>query len=371
MSDYQEFKRVRAEFLRLGFEYDTFGSRFAELVQRALPLWNIESLEEDDLNLEFEGRHFEHGFTLSLPLRPFFHVAFKNCTFDGHVEVNNFSSAKFENCEIDSFYIGTSYSNIVVVGGTIRILDTQESGGAHCIFQNVKIEKFYPSRNLNKIAFKKCIFEDAIEMRPSSAVNQFTLVVFEKSIFRCSPNFLKSSFAKDVVFVRCTFEVLTEFAAVYYRDLKQKAVDNHDEFSSTHFASLEMKSKHTDLEFGSEYFLSAGYKLLNDYGLDPFRPVWILFWQGIAAFLVWGLAVAWTGSAFVSGSERAPLLSEGWQLVYLTFLSVLGPLRLFGTFDLVKLETFSSQVILWFFTAMASLLWFFIILAVRRRFKVG
>jgi hypothetical protein len=299
-------------------------------------------------------------------------IHFEECKFLDYVHCNRFVSMAFANCSIEKLTMPDDTTQLAVMGGSVHELTSSwDKQGTHCLFDNVTIENSYFKSRLQEVFFKMCTFTREISFKiESNRDKTMQNLYFTNCMFKCAPDFMGCNFSKSVSFYNCKFTVASEATGKYYRDLKHKMSDNHDELSASFFGGMEMKTKHGDLTFGIEYCLSHGYSWLSDHGLDQFRPVRLLSWLAGAALLTWGLVLAWSGE-FAKSETSGEHLSSAMQIIYLTFVSILGPLRLLGGFNLLKIDTFASQLLMWAFTTVASLLWFFVIMAVRRRFKVG
>ncbi|WP_374028306.1 hypothetical protein ACES2J_08215 [Bdellovibrio bacteriovorus] len=360
MTSLVNFRQKKKDFQHGGFRRDTLGDLFATLVMEGQRLHDENQLEPDDYEFRFVKEIYDFSFGPYRHQDRFFTVTFVECEFKGAVNFRQIKNLTFHNCQIHELCMNIETTPLSVVGGSIERLSGSASGAL--LFNSVDISVFMPDTYLVGAQFTGCKFlRDVFPVSASS----FERVNFVDCTFFGNPNFIKCTFSKDVKFVSCGFKNYDNISAVYFQDLKQKMSDNHDDLSAHLFGAHELKCKDHGLHWGIEKMLALGYRALNDYGLDPYRPLEHLFWLGLGSFVVWGNYICHVGPFNIEG------VSAPAQMLYLTFVSVLGPLRVFGTFNPLKDSGLGSQVVLWCFTMMASILWFFLILAVRRRFKVN
>lgn len=179
-------------------------------------------------------------------------------------------------------------------------------------------------------------------------------------------------FGNNVDFFGCVFTRTTSDYEVIYRKFKKDFQEHRHENLFNLFGSLELECHHSTLKLlrpSINYFLSSMYNYLNRFGLDPYRPfMWLGVLFSIAVF-VWSLNIFVLGPFEVE--NKGLKINEIEQFFYLSFVSILGPLKALGIFSLLKIQTLLAQTILFVFNLISSLLWFFLILAIRKRFRVS
>lgn len=332
--------------------------------------WHDDDIVPDKFWIVIDGKTFDFDIKLDASQLPrSVIIQFKNCTFRKLFCPIGFRAVVTSNCIFNEFELSAlPFQSCNVYEGSIEHLFTPKdssSGGAK--FADLNIKKFTIYNSIFEVFFPRVIFERIKTISWSKDVT-LKAVRFNECTFDCLPDFLECSFKKDVEFKDCIFMADKSNAAVFYRDLKHKMSDNKNDFAAAFFSGKELRCTHDEIRLIREKVLSWGYRILSNYGLAPYRPMIYLFVLTVGSYWCWKFSIELFG--LFKMKEHAIPLDANDQAMYLAAISMLGPWRVLGTFDLLIINTPWPQMILWFFTSVSSLLWFFFLLAIRRRFKV-
>ncbi len=222
-----------------------------------------------------------------------------------------------------------------------------------------------------------------------SNTNFLNALSFKKCTFKDAPNFLGSTFHASTLFEdSCKYhDTTSKDSLLRYRYLKSQMHEIGDDHQASVFQALEFESRyHTvlknkslwDKEYGLEKASSWILKHVHDYGRDLKHPfMWIIAF----GIFFWSIYISFDGytcsgvehlegwlksSCEITGKTRQNLLLN-W---YSSWVNMTGPIGILykngiitPTNGWIKL-TESIQMVI------SSLLWFFIITSIRRRFKV-
>lgn len=159
------------------------------------------------------------------------------------------------------------------------------------------------------------------------------------------------NFKYDVNFIDCEYIMLEKNLEPVFRKIKKDFYNNGNDLAGNVFSALEMKCHHLRLTFKNNFadkFIGTLYQGLNDFGLSPYRPLLWLIGFGTIVFVL---------NHFITPSVA--------QNNFEVFLS--GPFKLLSK-DLNYLNVSGIKQML--LNVLSGLMWFFIILGVRKRFKI-
>lgn len=294
---------------------------------------------------------------------------FENCQFFEPVNIR-FPNSTFLNCNFTNLFLEASLDSFKCSGekiDTLNLSTNQEPEGGY-YFSKLNINKLKINGELYNVYFRECSFKDEVIAEYSQ--RPYKKVYFEKCEFYAAPDFLEASFSKAVGLDGNRFNKLDRHSMRCYQDLKHKFSENHDDAGVATFGAMELKCKHTFSEANLiERVCSNGYKFISDFGLDPFRPGLFLFIQFISSIFIF-MTITSTLGLFAAKNKDLILNTELLQSLYLSLVTTLGPFRILGDFNLLEVVTPMPQIVMFLLSALSSLLWFMLILAIRRRFKV-
>ncbi|OYZ13514.1 MAG: hypothetical protein B7Y39_17530 [Bdellovibrio sp. 28-41-41] len=349
---------------------------FAENLVLAENKAKILQLEKKYQTAIVENRIFNFDLVFSSDSYASYEIIFKNCTFKD-IKINpGTSKITFFGCTIHTL-TKNNFSLGLFIQGNSRItnlifemsdrnlmIEIKDSVVETLFVSTGKNNQFFDNINILNSTLSKTTWEIDNTHRTKYGRLHFIGVTFHEA-----PNFVNTEFSKDVVFRNCIFVDHSESAQIPYRDLKHKFGENHDDLMASHFGGLELISKHNSISSRLEKVLSSVYKVLNNYGLDPYRPLLWLVKLLCLAFLVWSLSIYSLGP--MVPETNGQVVSSIEQVFYMTVMSVLGPLKALGIFNILKIQTLFYQIIIFIFNLVSSLLWFFLLLAIRKRFRVS
>jgi hypothetical protein len=273
-------------------------------------------------------------------------IKFLNCTIDEIVFNSSRANLHFENCTVKKMRInnGSPIRNVGFYGGSIGEIDSGKKEISHLLIADAKVQ-------LGAFQESKIIHTK-----------------FVKVTFAEAPSFIESKMDKTVFFHNCNFLEFNLNSQAFYRELRKHLHQNNDEETAAMFGALELKSKHALLKWKDDkldWVTSTCYKLINDFGLDTYKPLRWLGLQFIVSFFIF-LALCKEQLVY----KETAINGEYGQALYLAFVSSIGPLRL-----LVKLDSHNpSQIIgelaFLLLNLVSTVLWFFLIFGVRRKYKL-
>ena len=144
---------------------------------------------------------------------------------------------------------------------------------------------------------------------------------------------------------------------------------NQDESGVVQFSGLELKAKHEQIKLSNslpDKIASYSYLIINNFGLNIYRPLYLLLVQCNVTFYIF----LWMAKEDYLYLKPPKLGGPYQQALMLSFLGALGPFRLFAKFDSFIPTTIAGILFLFILMILSSLLWYFIITGIRKRFKV-
>ena len=171
-------------------------------------------------------------------------------------------------------------------------------------------------------------------------------------------------------------EDLNHDASHNYRELRQLAQKNLSDDEVQKFRAMELESRLNTQTAKDETFFSRCYKQINNYGLSLWKP---LSWLGgivvisfLSYWLIWEM--------FFTTIQQTEVLGKNSYIFYPAFLpnglqySISSALKsTLGVF-IIALESpqhpWPANILHALFVIISSVLWFFFIFGIRRRFKI-
>lgn len=308
---------------------------------------------------------------------------FVNSSFE-QIEKNSIHPIKFFNCEITrAFTAKSKIINCEFNQSKIEFFlmsgDWATSGLAY--FKECEIGMITVSENLliRNLRIEKCKIDYA-----TFGKNQLDNVEFVEVEFIKAPGFIDSTITKSVTFHNCIFNDNDVSAIPKYRELRHLIQKNNDEVTAAEFGALERRAKHKILLgtkrplFSSHWWdgiVSSFYGVINDFGLNTYKPLKILFINWYLSFWLFflfaqsDLIYATNGSSNLGNFGKE--LNPYWQSFLIASLSNSGPLRVLGKFDGLYPTIFFGEVAYWVVSVFSSLIWFFLIIGIRNRYKLS
>ncbi len=206
---------------------------------------------------------------------------------------------------------------------------------------------------VRRLQVKNCNFNLLFMASDNNAERTFDDANFEKCTIKNIEVQADFNFGNNVYFSDCEFEnKISSYESIYRRFKKDFSNHRHENMYNL-FGSLELMCHHDELskkKWSFDYSLSSVYRLLNNFGQDPYRPVKHLLYCTFGAFL----------TALIVSCSFSTALHDA-------FIFLLGPFRL-----LAKDTNFKVNNIVYvaLFSVLGSLLWFFLILGIRKKFKL-
>lgn len=240
-------------------------------------------------------------------------------------------------------------------------------GGKIDSFKIAAGAQFHKALKVNDVEFIDVIASN-VEFRKTC---RFTNCHFKKVPIFFGADFLH----KDVTFFNSSYEdVSSEDALAGYRELKFKMAGISNDIEEHVFSGLEINSRRKRLgPKHFEWWMSWLYKGINNYG----RNLWLPFlWIGICFFV--GLVFYYLAGNIFELNPRYKELAfykylkgsnEIIQVFYVSFINCLGPLRYLISPQFVVASNTCGHIAFFTQNLITSILWFFFVLGIRRRFK--
>lgn len=311
-------------------------------------------------DMKISGVNFLPEINISKQANSINHVEFNDCLF-GTLHAGTAHTITFTDCVIGKLIVSEtifSKGRLIFKGGSVQeIVFVDKVLGFKAVdveFGDIRVE------DLSHATFSECEFKGIFSVSDST----WKHVIFQDCSFFRELSVPLADF-KDVDFIRCKF-TLENMRESAFRHLKRKMLEGHDDQNAHLFAAYELMIRTKDYRRGMDALLTKCYQGINDYGLQPYRPLKILLGIFFVAFFFWSQYFI----CFYSLSGPSTILKNISEVLYLSLLSISGPLRLFGLTNPLINPTLFSTFAIWFFTAISSVLWFFLIMGVRKRFRV-
>lgn len=180
--------------------------------------------------------------------------------------------------------------------------------------------------------------------------------------------FLLNKFDPTILIVdNCNFSGFDRWAEEGYRVTKKTVQSKANERLVELFTQLEIKAHNIangnsgEVGFGT---LSMIYSGINDYGLSVLRPFFLVVYGSVCFFC---LAYGFEIFQYVEGRES---FGQAEIAAYYTFKILLGPFGLVGDLFSFKFKDLFWGSLIKVAMIASSLLWFFLIIGIRRRFRM-
>lgn len=349
-----------------------------------------------------------------------------NNTFKDSVSINNIVFLNGLILSNSTFGKPSTISNVSVLTEEIPCTFAGCTFESEAVFSNVKVRardngdrfeknsldfgfqhiSFYRSRFVSDVTFKDCKLLHAnfdsvtfdkeahwIDCVFNGIANfnnaEFHSTTRFESTFTKSPRFHNTKIHSDTYFPpRSNFQDVSGFeAAKNYRRLKKICSELESDYESMAFHALELKSNRSFRKTGGhedrwESIFSVLYEIVNDYGLNLVRPLVLIL---LAFFILFVLS---TGTSILTQHSPVKLASNvddaywlnntfihspHWHTLTLQFFgsmrAALGPFGL--VLPKVIYTTWYLELLNFSVTILSSLMWFFFIFGIRRRFKIS
>lgn len=241
-----------------------------------------------------------------------------------------------------------------VASMTISDFDIQGAFVSDCIFNDCRFERIlldHGSRFIGLTEFTHCHFSNAPDISRCKLENISPRISFNDCNF----------FPKAVDESR-------------FRILKDMARSRSNDIDEATFAGCEMACRRLKIrDFTLERCVSGVYYFVNNYGMDTFKPVKMLYWTFLTTFgvlSIWSLSV--TGLIKLLPDSPAKELAElngYWIALFESISLAMGPLNLFSKFNIFRITGWYGTTFTWAVSLWTSFLWVFIIAGIRKRFK--
>lgn len=293
-------------------------------------------------------------------------VIFENCTFSSIGKECPWKY-KFVNCHLEHLHINIDVANMEFVNSNVRTV-VFSMNSSHLVFEGGEVERFFGTVNLNYFF----LFSVKLNHFDCSNTSQ-SYSAYCDVIFKAAPNFFGAKIDKSTIFYGCTFLDFGITSANYYRELRHILNSNGDEFGALQFSSLELQSKHDFLsrikKFSLDWWVSLSYKHLNKFGFDTYRPLNFVAAQFVFSIGVF-LIMAKYNLLYLAGHIGHDI-GVYIQAILLAFSSSLGPLRILGSIQGLTPTTLAGELVFWAFNVSSTLLWFFLVLGIRKKYKLS
>lgn len=284
-----------------------------------------------------------------------------NCKFNGRVTITNpvnkdgynliFIDCDFHSLEIYNTKSRMNAVEFVTTNGLYTIGEFFVQGINTIRLSNQQISVLNIQASGKGIVagfeFNNCKIDSIkIDAQHSSILPTLDNLVFKDIEFTDISGFKEVNFEQKIEFINPVFTIVNDDTHAIFRSLKHSFSSNSNDFLSNMFAGYELKSKFNGshkTENLTETVLNYFYYWINDFGLDKYRPIYIL--AGICFLVLAGTGSIHDAVVFIAGPSR--VLTKDFD--YLTICNSLGRFGL---------------------SALSGILWIFIVLGIRKRFKI-
>ncbi|RYZ92989.1 MAG: hypothetical protein EOP06_02495 [Proteobacteria bacterium] len=279
--------------------------------------------------------------------------------------VLNLDGARFLSFNLDEATLDT-----LSLSGPAEVTPKTRTGAV--IINDSSVQNLRLSSNVfSSLALTDCVVTK-LEANDSTFAG---ITNFEGTHFSAAPDFFETKFYEDTSFANTRFDDESKAALGPYRSLKNAMSKISNDIDESRFAGYEMACRHKSMpikrENAIELFFLYVYRGINSYGRAPFRPLILI---GVL-FLIFS-----TSYCYFDAYKIADLPNDTWikkisnsspkmQALFISGLNTLGPLKIFFEERYVIALTPA-----WFFwsliqSAISTVLWFFAVLGIRKRFK--
>ncbi len=342
-----------------------------------------------DTAMIFEGLTFNK---LTVDLENLKEVVFEDCTFNEELTVQtNIEKVSFLNCTIKNLHLSSvnmgslvkfdndsdedrtekdikltvlpSGPGKVVVGAGSWSIEVQDAE----VSTNIKNEFEFNGTRFIKFKIQKHSFSNKLQLSHCRFVS--------------SPEFHDVELYHLTRFDDCVFEELSPVSERNYGQLKHMMAETKNKPMEELFAAYELESRLSYITFWSsnwfEKCIGWCHMALTDLGRNLTWPVYWLLGIGAAFTLILYVRLGVWGDEIIGPLQGGPAWSEvamSWETyckaIYISFIGSLGPLRLLAPMNPFESKTWVQATIGFVHIMSSSLLWFFIIINVRKRFML-
>lgn len=264
----------------------------------------------------------------------------------------------FEQCSFDSLYLDSSFYDrnrsikfVDCVGysepSQIQKIKIVSSNNIDIENSKIKLLKLGQNNDKGFARFKKCKI-DILE--GDSNYNNTWSTYFDKCEFTEIKNIKHINFDIDTEFINCKFNKTTDVDI--FRELKKMFQSHHNDFLTNLFGAYEIKAKYQNMDIRKETgdkIFGFLYSKINDFGIAPYRPIKYLIVSCIMFATILHL------------EKNQVILKNVLVFAFGPFKYLLVNFKFSG-----NLYEYSMA----FMTVYSSILWFFLILGIRKRFKI-
>lgn len=277
----------------------------------------------------------------------------KNCTINRLI-INSENEILLRNCKLNKIEIKnrSEDAELIAMHNCVGILsngfELGLEGCSNAAFDNCKIaELILKNTTISAALFDGCRVEEVSITGPNNVV--LDVLGFDKTTFGRVGHLGKAKIGNDTLFENCIFENMD---TAFFRNMKKQYSDLGNDIQSDYFAAYELKSKYHHTKFKNDPIntvLGAIYLAINNFGLNPYRPI----------------------SYLILVSILIPLFNQCSGLMLLpkdAFVFLIGPFKLLNEQLRFNKEvgTYTSFLL----SLLSSIFWFFLIIGVRKRFKI-
>jgi|GEM_PF-3904008 len=328
---------------------------------------------------------------------------FKNLSFNAQTHTTFINNLEIHNCNVASAFFSSNGINLIDSAkfSETNFLKLQLAGQLRAPIQFDKcsfVSEFSVANNTSfseSIKFKSCIFFRATKgsgLQSHDAIFNnaefLNTTEFVGCKFYGSPKFHGVKFHSDTSFHRSKFhDVKSPSAVGDYRTLKQSMNDLGAEHDSMIFHALEMESRRNTIlpeiwKFWHpkwhETFASWFLKLTTNYGRNFWLPcIWLLISLFVYTTIYKNIGGVGCNIEKLDGSDLwmkdlcVPEIKEGYKInLMYSFQRFWGPLGLIFDSGLLSPKTFGIKLISISQFILSSVLWFILIVQIRRQFRL-
>lgn len=349
--DIREFERNVANIDNITFNHKTVGNK---------------------ISIPINGIVF--NFDLKVNATNSIKLVFTNCKIK-KITLSECASVDFVGCTIDEIFIHGTVFGLYSKDCEILSVNCLEGTIIKSIFLGKSIQRFAIPKN-RMISF---LLLSEISVGFLSAPScQIEDSLFHKISFLKAPNFISGNISKTVHFENCTSEEISRTAGAYYKELRALCLGSGDDVSASQFNAYYLLCRHKYLnrtEDQIDWILSSCYKFINVFGLRVYRPGFLILLVFIAMTIIFSaLAISENLYQPVQSDHISNLVVANencaFKVLYLAFVSAIGPFRVLNSYSQLNPTTIIGNFSLILGSTISSILWFFLILGIRKRFTI-
>jgi hypothetical protein len=317
--------------------------------------------------LEFENITFNYEVSFRVDSEdPEYNILFKKCVFK---KVNIFTpSGAIKQSAIKINFLHSKISDFYIDVACLSSL----------FFETAVIENIHAKnvQFINVTSFKNCTLgtqnKDAVTFKNSEFK---TSLLFKDCNFSSAPDFHGARLHEDTKLVRCNFKDYSEYAEGSYRLLRKFFETREDNLTAKqlHYHELKSASKNSSMALWDEKVISFFYWAFSFYGTSFFMPIlWLLTLFSIGFYINTELLGIYCESHTGSPKwvQNSICTSSVNTALYLSLQASLGPIGLILTEKSIGFVNFLGNILHFLHSVLSSIIWFLLIMSIRRRFKM-